>query len=178
MRERLETEHLVLRKAAPGDLHSIWENVWKNERIAEMMLWQPTRTLEEAEDRLARTIAYQQAYHAWFICLKETDEAIGFAGVREDRPGTWGESGICLAEAHQNRGYGKEVLRALVELVFTELGGRRFLASCFHENARSAAVIRSLGFRFAGSREEERKWDGRRYLSDCYELLREEWAGA
>lgn len=50
--ERLTTENLVLRKAKVTDLNKIWKNVWNDEKIAETMLWEPTKEYEAAVDRL------------------------------------------------------------------------------------------------------------------------------
>lgn len=169
MIERLETERLVLRKAEDRDLDLIWNRVWRNADLAAMMLWTPTTTREEAIARLERTKAYQRENYAYFICLKENDEPIGFGGCREIAPGEWDETGLCIAKDWQGQGYGKESLRALVELAFRELRGKSFRASCFHENLRSAATIRSCGFVYTGSHPETRRCDGYEYLCDCYE---------
>ena len=99
MTERTETERLILRKAEDRDLETVWLRVWKDARLAERMLWAPTETREAAEDRMARTKAYQAKYDAFFVCLKETDEPIGFAGIREIAPGEYEESGVCIAKA-------------------------------------------------------------------------------
>lgn len=48
MIEKIETEHLILRKAGESDLYNIWNNVWRDEQIAATMLWQPTYTIDEA----------------------------------------------------------------------------------------------------------------------------------
>lgn len=174
MIERLETPRLILRKAGDGDLEPIWKNVWSDAALAERMLWTPTPTLEEARARLERTKAYQAQFNAFFVCLKETDEPIGFAGFRELGPGEYEESGVCIARAWQNRGFGKETLRALVSLAFDELGGARFVCGCFRENAPSAAVIKSCGFVYTHSEKLLREWDGYAYLCDFYELKKAE----
>ena len=168
--DRFETEHLVLRKARDADLDAIWHNVWEDESIAKMMLWQPTKTREAAEDRMRRTKNYQKSFPAYFVCLKETDEPIGFGGFREIGEGEFEESGVCFAVPYQNRGFGKEVLRALVTLAFEGFGGHRFVAGCFHENLRSVAVIKGCGFVYTHSSHETRDWDGYEYLCDFYEL--------
>ena len=172
---RIETEHLILRKAEARDLELIWNRVWRDGRLAAMMLWTPTLTRPEAEARLQRTMAYQRDNYGYFVCLRETDEPIGFGGVREIAPGEWDETGLCIAADWQGRGYGKELLRTLAGLVFDRLGGQRMTASCFHENLASAATIRSCGFAYTGCRPETRERDGFKYLCDCYELRREDY---
>lgn len=167
--DRLETPRLVLRKAADGDLNKIWENVWRDAVLAETMLWTPTPTLAQARERLARTVAYQKGHYGYFVCRKDTDEPIGFAGVRETEPGTFEETGVCIARAWQGQGLGKEALSALVELVFDALGGRRFLYSCMRGNAVSAALCKGCGFRYLRSEGKTRERDGLAYICDVYE---------
>jgi hypothetical protein len=45
-------------------------------------------------ERLKRTMVYQSQHPAFFVCLKETDEPVGFAGMREEEPGVYEETGI------------------------------------------------------------------------------------
>ena len=171
----LDTPRLRLRKARRDDLDAIRRNVWSDASLAETMLWTPTLTREDAEARMTRTLAYQAGYPAYFVCLRDTDEPIGFAGVWEKEPGAWEESGICVAAAHQGRGYGRELLAALVELVFAGFGGKVFRYECFRDNLRSAALCRGLGFMYRSSADGVRERDGYRYVCDTYELTREMW---
>lgn len=177
MIDRLETEHLVLRKAKEEDLDSIWNSIWKDTDIAQSMLWKPTFTYEEAIERLSKTIRYQAEHFAYFVCLKENhcNTAIGFAGINEEEPGIYAESGICVAQKYQNLGFGKEIVKALLQLVFEELSGKKFIYSCFHENLRSAAICRFFGFQYSYCKEDVREWDGYSYLSDYYELSKKNY---
>ena len=171
--EQIETARLILRKGRAEDLNAIWQNVWSDERIARMMLWKPTKTGEEAALRMQRTLAYQARNDAFFVCRKDNDEPIGFAGITQTEPGEFEETGICIAQDYQNRGFGKEVLLALVKLAFSERGGRSFLYGCFHENAASAALCKSCGFQYSHTAEQVREWDGLPYRCDYYKLVRE-----
>ncbi|MBQ3275911.1 MAG: GNAT family N-acetyltransferase [Oscillospiraceae bacterium] len=172
MKDRIETPRLVLRKAVDADLDAIWHNVWSDETLAETMLWTPTLTREEALARLERTKNHQAENYGFFVCRRDTDEPIGFGGVREISPGEYDETGLCIARQYQRRGYGKEMLTALIELVFGELGGSRFHYSCFHNNDASAALCRGCGFVFTHSEPARRERDGLEYLCDHYVLER------
>ena len=59
--DRFETEHLILRKARPDDTEYMLKNVWSDESLSKYMLWKPTFTKEEAEDRMKRTMNYQKS---------------------------------------------------------------------------------------------------------------------
>ncbi len=169
---RLETARLVLRKARKDDLEAIWQNVWSDAEVAQTMLWQPTLTREEALRRMERTISLQSLHFTYFVCLKETDEPIGFGGIREVAPGVFDEMGLCIARAHQRKGYGKEMLEALVSLAFDKLDGHTFLYSCFRENTPSASLCKALGFQYTHTDTATRGWDGYPYTCDHFELKR------
>ena len=76
MLDVLETEHLILRKAREDDVELIWKNVWCDPEMAKTMLWPVTPTLDEAKERIKRTMKYHSENYAYFVCLKENDEPI------------------------------------------------------------------------------------------------------
>lgn len=166
--KRIETQNLILRKAKKEDLNKIWNNIWKDEKIAETMLWKPTKTYEEALQRLERTIKYQESNYAYFICLKENDEPIGFAGIKEIEENIYEESGICIATKCQGKGYGKEVLKALEYLVFEKLNGDKFLYGFFKDNEKSKRVCLSQGFKYLKSGTIVREWDNKEFENELY----------
>ena len=171
----LETEHLILRKAKESDLEAIWNNIWKDKNISDNMLWPVTPTLEEAKERLRKTMNYQSEHYAYFVCLKDTDEAIGFAGVREYDEDSYEDSGLCIATKYQRRGYAKEVLGALLKLVFEKLNKKRFIYGCFSTNDASRKVCYSYGFHYLESKPEVRDHDQFSFTSDNYYLTKEEY---
>jgi len=166
--ERLTTNNLVLRKARESDLEKIWKNIWNDEKIAETMLWKPTKNYEDAVERLNRTIKYQAENYAYFVCLKSTDEPIGFAGIKEKESGIFEESGICIARKYQGKGYAKEVVKALKYLVFEKLNGNRFIYGCFSDNEKSRNVCISQGFKYLSSENTIRDWDNKEFIIDYY----------
>ena len=109
------------------------------------------------------------------MCLKETDEAIGFAGIKEVEQKVFEESGICVAAKYQNLGYGTEILQALMQLAFEEFGGEKFIYACMYENERSRKVCQKFGFRYSHSQDEVRQWDGAQFVNDFYCLMRDEY---
>ena len=104
---KLETKDLILKKAEFEDWKTIYYNLWRHKESAKYMLWQPTETDEDAKDRMKRTIAFEEKpenKYALFVYLKKTGEAIGFAGMREDRYCTW--TGICAKRLRETDTYG------------------------------------------------------------------------
>uniref|UniRef100_UPI004025AE5F GNAT family N-acetyltransferase n=1 Tax=Roseburia inulinivorans TaxID=360807 RepID=UPI004025AE5F len=93
---KLETKDLILKKAEFEDWKTIYYNLWRHKESAKYMLWQPTETDEDAKDRMKRTIAFEEKpenKYALFVYLKNTGEAIGFAGKRALDPGSYEETG-------------------------------------------------------------------------------------
>ena len=173
--EQLETEHLILRKAEEKDLDSIYNNVWSDERLNEMMFWENTKSYEEAKDRLNRTIEYQKKNPVFFVCLKDTDEVIGFGGVRLIGPDVYEDSGICIAKKYQGKGYGKELLKALIDYSFYELKGEQFVYSCFVENDISRNLCLDFNFKFLKRSQQVRDRDSKTINLDFYYLNKNDY---
>ncbi len=88
--------------------------------------------------------------------------AFRFAIVREDRmigladlddvsvDGQEAEIGLWLEQACWGRGYAREAARALVDWAFGPLGLRRIRAGHAEDNAGSARIIETFGFRHVG----------------------------
>ncbi len=175
MIKELYTEHLHLRKAKDSDLESVLKNVWSDESLSSMMLWKNTFTVEDAKERLERTIKYQAVNNAFFVCLKDSDEVIGFGGIHEEKDGIFEDSGICIAPRYQRLGYGRELLKALLRLAFEECAARRFIYSSFSDNEPSIRLCLSCGFSYLGCSMKIREKDGMEYQCNEYYLDRDDY---
>ena len=165
--------HLVLRKAKESDYLSMLKNVWGDEAVYRWMLYQPTLTEADALDRCRRSILFQKDHHAWFVALRDTDEAIGLCAIRETEPGHFEESGICIGTAHQGKGYGKEIVSLLLDLAFQQLGAEDVRYGYFQDNIKSKKVAEAFGFVFDRTEEMVRPWDGSLKIIDSCILTRD-----
>ena len=166
--EKQKMEKLILRKAKLEDLDSMWNNIWQDKELAKYMLWKPVENIEEAKIRLEKTIEYQKSNLAFYICLEESDEAIGFLGAANIGDGIFEDSGICIANKYQGKGFGKQAMQLLLKMIFEELGGKEFIYSCFEENKKSQRLCESLGFEYKYTKQNTRKWDGLNYTAKYY----------
>ena len=173
--DRLAGEHIVLRKAKEEDWSSMLRHVWGDEDVYRWMLYQPTLTEEEARERCRRSIAYQKDRFAWFVALKDTDEAIGLCAVRENEPGHFEEAGICIGKQYQGRGFGKEIVALLLGLAFDHLGALDLRYGYFQDNEKSKKIAEYFGFRYDHTEELVRPWDGSRKIIDSCLLTRESY---
>lgn len=140
-----ETKRLWIDKAKFEDWKDMYQGVWSREECARYMLWDLTKSEEDARDRIRRTIAFQQEHDAFLVYEKESGRAIGWIGVTELSPGVFEETGICLSPDCQGKGYGKEIIRWLMDFC-RERGGKELRYTARVENLPSNSLARSLGF--------------------------------
>lgn len=170
----IETKDLILRKAVFEDWKAMYENVWSREETAKYMLWNVTRSEEDARERMERTIAYQKNNPGGFnICEKESGTPIGFAGMKEIEPGVYEDTGIALGPDYVGRGYGKQVLNALVEMAFTQWGANEFVCSCRAQNEASRRLQLACGFTFSHTEDREDPRTGEPYVLEFYKLIKQ-----
>lgn len=167
--KKLETPNLILAKAVFEDWEELYRNLWSREESARYMLWTPTKTEEEAKERMRRTLQWQGEHLAYTVYEKRSGQAIGFAGMIEEEPGVYAESGIAVGPEFVGRGYGRQILNALVHCAFGPLKGTRFLAGCRSQNAASRRMILACGFSYVGSEERVDPKTGEPYTLENYE---------
>jgi len=171
-KERLETKDLILRKISMEDVHDMYHNIWAEEETAKYMLWTPVKSMEEAKERVLKTIHFQKDRIAYCVYEKNCGQAIGFAGMKEIDDGVYEDSGITIGTKFVGRGYGKQILMALVNYCFVELEATRIICSCRSENIASKRMQISCGFHYSFSQAMMDKRNGLGYTLDYYELPR------
>lgn len=155
----LKGKNIILRKAEENDWKSMLRHIWGDENVYRQMLFQPTFTENEAIERCKRSILYQRSNFAWFVALKESNEAIGLSALKEIESGHWEESGICLGKEFWGRGFGTEILSLLLDLSFNHLGAEDFRYGFFKDNHRSENLALKFGFEYDRTYETVRPWD-------------------
>lgn len=156
---RIETADLLLKKAMQDDWKDMYENLWQYKESAKYMLWNVTTSEADAFSRMERTVEFEKKEkYTLLVYEKRTGKAIGFAGMRELEPGVFEESGIAIGPAFTGKGYGKQILNALVQEAFDHCNATEFRACCRKANLASHNLQMSCGFTFS---HEEDKTDPR-----------------
>ena len=155
-----ETKDLRLEKGKLSDWEDMYRGVWSRPECSRYMFWDLTEDEEAAKDRMARTVRFQSTRDAWTVFEKESGKAIGFTGVSMDGPGRAREQGVCLAPEYWRRGYGTQILRALMDYAKNELGAKRFRCDARTDNAASRALIEKEGFLLVAEEEVADHRDG------------------
>lgn len=170
---------LELRPFTPADAPALWE-YW---RLESTTLW-----LGRLFDTPEALEARKSATGSTLVVTLPNGEIIGDVSV--DVRDAWAQAeaterardqlaslGWVLSPHHQGRGYGREAVAAVIDLVLGPCGIRRVEAGCFAENEPSWRLMERLGMRreahsIKESLHRDLGWrDG--YL---YALLAEEWA--
>ena len=178
---RLETERLIVRSLAAGDLqpiHRILDEAFDGgaraadpAALAERRSWLAwTRLAEEWLGKL-----HQPPYGERGVALKATGELIGAVGyvpclnafgqipaLRSAGPGGGNTPEVGLfwatAPSYQGRGYATEAAQALIAYAFEELNLRRIVATTEYDNAASQGVMRRLGMQVLRNPLPEPPW--------------------
>ncbi|MEW6575438.1 MAG: GNAT family N-acetyltransferase [Pseudomonadota bacterium] len=145
------TERLLLRPSWPEDAGPLYRAI-ADEGIVRNLARAPwPYSLEDA----VRFVSSEQAeLFPNFILYKRTEGApviVGACGIGEH--GDAAELGYWIARPYWGQGFASEAGRAVVEIAKT-VGHRKLVASHFVDNPASGAVLRKLGFRSTGQREE------------------------
>ncbi len=149
----INTPRLLLAKGRPGDWRDLYENVWSHPETARYMYWSVTEDPADAPARMQRT----------------SGQAIGFANLEQVDAQTCEEGGIALGPRFVGKGYGTEILQALLDRARLIYGAKRFRCSAREQNAASRRLIESFGFWQTDARTEIDERDGSVYQKIIYE---------
>lgn len=149
----LQTERFVLRPLRDTDaaeLHRL-VNDWEVAKTLARVPFPYSRDL--ADDWIGSTaerIAEGGAYHL-AIARREDDVLVGCVGLTRDREDRSAELGYWVGRRHWGQGIAPEVAGRLARWALANLDLDRIVASALVDNARSAAVLKRIGFRETGT---------------------------
>lgn len=142
----VETERTFLRNFTESDLQDVWEYS-SQDGVGEAAGWLHHHTIAETRAALAKDIQNRSKYA---ITLRKNKKVIGYLAVNEDsedhRADTK-ELGCVLNRAYQRQGIMTEVIRAVLEELFSQEIAYVY-ACCFQENTASKHMIEKCGFSF------------------------------
>ena len=125
------------------------------------------------EHAAAKTGAYAVMHEAikteFFVCEKGFGQVIGIAGVKELKPGKWTITDIAIGPVFQGKGYGKQIVTALLNLAF-EHGATEVAYDCFTQNTASKQLALSCDFTYSHSEEAELMKNGEKVILDYFEV--------
>lgn len=159
----IETNDLIIDKAKFSDWEEMYREVWSQPECARYMMWNLTQSEEDAKARIQRTLDFQKTHDTYFVYEKAGGKAMGFAGVERLAPFVYAETGICLGVDYMRRGYGKQIVQALMDYVKREFGARAFVYSARAENTASNKLAAAFGFTLIAAEDKIDDRDGHGY---------------
>ena len=141
----IETERLSLRQLQMEDVYEYYERLFGDADVTRYMNFEPHQDICESLESLQRKLErYEEGnYYCWGVTEKEEDSLIGLAELlRFDEAADSCSFVYMLGCNYWNRGYGTEVVKAILGFAFEELDVGRVVADHMDKNAASGAVMR------------------------------------
>lgn len=166
----IETKDLFLREGTPDDWKDLYRNLWSREDVFRYMFNKPSPD-EKAGRKRTNLYArmHKEVKTEFFVCEKASGQAIGIAGIKELKPGEWTITDIAIGPDFHGKGYGKQIITALLNLAF-ELGATEVAYDCFSQNEASKRLALSCGFTYTNSEEAELTKNGEKVILDYYSI--------
>jgi len=151
----VETDRVYLREIVAGDDVKMFE-MDSNPKVHHFLWKKPLTKIEESRECI-RAIRQQYAdtgHGRLALVLKETDEFLGWAGIKVEHNVNEHEEffdlGYRLIEKHWSKGYATEATNALLKYGFTSLNLDVICAYAFTAHVASCRVLQKCGFRVVG----------------------------
>ncbi len=174
----LETARLRLDRLGADDAEVLFA-YRADAYVARYQGWVPCDVKEAAAfiaEQARRPFAEPGGWNQLAIRARASGALLGDLGLyfparREDAM----SFGISLHPAHQHRGYAREAMHAVLELLFGQLGCHRVVASVDPRNTPSLALCRALGMRLEAHHVESLWFRGDWVDDVVFALLAREW---
>jgi [ribosomal protein S5]-alanine N-acetyltransferase len=148
--ERIETEHLTLRKPRMDDAPAIFSAYAQDSEVTRYMTWRPHKSVGETYrivELMLRLWDKGEAY-SYVITLKNSDSAIGMIAMHPE--GFKVSIGYVLARQYWSKGYTTEAALAVTNWLLKQPDIYRVFATCDVENPASARVMEKVGMQCEG----------------------------
>lgn len=181
--DRVDSERVYLRPYKDGDGSLIWAASRRNrihlqEFEAENLLMH-LRDEVHAES-VVQEICTKRHAREWFLLgvfERRTDQWLGqvyLAPTNWDLPEF--TIGYMADVNHEGRGYISESVKAILRVLFVNVGAYRIISDCNEHNVRSWRLLERCGFRREGHlRENKRSPEGSLHGDYLYGMLRREF---
>ncbi|MBC7864625.1 MAG: GNAT family N-acetyltransferase [Bacteroidia bacterium] len=150
----LSTERLSLREFEVSDAE-VFFNLNNDLEVIKYTGDFPFKDLAEAK-RFLETYEYKKfGYGRWAVILKESNELIGWCGLRRDELMAHTDLGFRFFRKHWGKGYATEAGKACIEYGFDKYKLDRIVGKAMLLNTQSIKVLEKCGMRFVEEREFE-----------------------
>lgn len=173
----LTTERLIIRSFTQHDWLKLQD--LSNDREKSPFRHMDHQWPTDVEDikKICNWFSETDAY--WAICLRRTNDLIGFVCLNYTDAAGIKNLGYCLHSGHHNKGYAFEACSKLLRHAFDDLGCQTILSGTGIKNLPSVKLLEKLGFVMTSKTNTHFRTDenGHPILfeSGSYQLTRERW---
>ena len=148
----LETPRLLIRHVRMEDATADYFALLSDEHGCLMDGYEPLAAMDETFMERMTFICQDAARYA--VIHRDTGRVIGETGLRimDDRAVPYGMIDYKIHPDFRRQGYGREMVRALLDACFRRLGIPLIVAAIFPQNEASLRLVGSLGFTREGLR--------------------------
>ncbi len=144
----LETDRLLLRELNVEDAENFY-NLNLNPNVIKYTGDAAFKSVEEARLFLENYHEYKRnGYGRWAVIHKETNQFIGWCGLKFDPVENETDIGFRFFETMWNRGYATESAIACLEYGFETLNLKRIIGRAMKENSASIQVLKKIGLEY------------------------------
>jgi [ribosomal protein S5]-alanine N-acetyltransferase len=144
----LKTERLYLREFVNSDGFHFY-HLNNDNNVIKYTGNKPFNSLKEAMDFIKNYSDYKQnGFGRWAVCLKETDEFLGWCGLKFDEEKGEIDLGYRFYKKHWGKGYATEAAFGCIEYGFSKLKIKEIVGRAYIENAASIKVLEKCNLRF------------------------------
>ena len=178
-RGSLEGRRVHLRLLAAEDAEAVFEAVESSRDVLKRRLrWAAVvKNVEDERRFIMEKSSAQGDSSAWGIFDNRSSRLVGVTaldGAGKDEPGR-ARLGLWVRTERQDKGYGVEAGRLVLEHAFRRAGMHRVFARLDPTNRPFRKVLKKLGLRYEGCLRSDRRLNGRWVDQECWGLLRGEW---
>ena len=177
----IETDRLVLRPMELSDENDLLE--YQSDLQTVTYIPWPARTREQVREAMSKAIAAtsfenENDYKLFVWVLKDGGKVIGQSNISiKSKLHQRAEIGWVINPKFAGRGYALEATKAVIDLVFSELGFRRVVAYMDQRNTKSVNIAKKLGMRLEASYIEDEFFKDEWSSAHLFALLKSEWKG-
>jgi RimJ/RimL family protein N-acetyltransferase len=143
----IETPRLILREFQLSDAEKMYE-LNSDPEVIKYTGDPPFKSVEETRNFLSQYKDYQRnGYGRWIMTLKETNEPIGWCGLKLNEEG-FVDLGFRLFRTYWNNGYASEAAQACLAYGFNTLDMNFIIGRVVSENKASVKALEKLGMKY------------------------------
>ena len=149
----IETERCILRRIVPTDYIAMYENWAKYDEGCKYYPVAPASDIEIYKEKVERWVSNYESdsYFHWVIEWKETGDLVGTINLGNvEESCLMSDTCYMLSPKFWNRGIMTEVLNAVLDYAFNDIGLNRVQAEVFEGNDASSKVLKKCGMVLEG----------------------------